>query len=401
MGYMSGLRCLECGKDVPVKPFQYTCAACGGYLDVEYDYEQMGRDLTPGMFESRTGPILRQWLEFMPIDRPELIERVTLGEQPTPMFRARSTPPGGEAWLKNDAQLPTCSLKDRSIPLTVLKALELGREAVGIVSSGNAAASLAACAARAGLKAVVFLGSGPSSSKLYKSMVHRPVAVEIQADYSQADALFQQARDEFGFFDRDGLVNPYRIEGKKSFAYEMARDLGWRAPSTVLMPTAYGNGMVAAWKGFKELYRLGFIDSLPRMVAVQPAEVAPIARAFARGLDHVEPVNGGHTIAQAVSVADPALGGQRTLSVAPGVPRRSDCCERGRDPRRAADSCPERGSCHRARRRAGIHGCAQADPRGKSPGRRDRRRVPHRPRAERSRRRKREPPHAVPRAGEL
>jgi threonine synthase len=252
----------------------------------------------------------------MPIERPDLIERVTLGERPTPMLRARSAPAGHELWLKNDALLPTCSLKDRSIPLTVIKALELGRDTVGIVSSGNAAASLSAYAARAGLRAVVFVGGGPSPSKLYKCMIYKPVAVEVLADYSQADAMFQKARDEFGIFDCDGLVNPYRIEGKKSFAYEMARDLGWRSPATVLMPTAYGNGLVAAWKGFQEMHRLGFVDTLPAMVAVQPEEVSPIADAFRLGLDHVPPKVGGRTIAQAVSVANPDIGGSRTLAVA-------------------------------------------------------------------------------------
>jgi threonine synthase len=316
MSYMSGLVCLACGGRIDAMPFRYFCPDCGGYLDVAYDYDRMAATLSPTDFARRSGAILSQWLEFLPIERPELIDRVTLGERPTPMIPAQRLPEaarGQDVWLKNDAMLPTCSLKDRSLPLTVVKALELGRQAVGIVSSGNASASLAAYAARAGLQCIVFLKQNVSASKLFKTMVHRPLAIQVRSSYSAAEVLFQQARDEFGFFDCDGLVNPYRIEGKKTFAYEVARDLGWRAPAAVLMPTGYGNGVVAAWKGFQELKRLGFIDSLPAMVAVQPAVCAPIARAFRLNLPAVEAVPAAESIADAVCANDPVVGGQRVM----------------------------------------------------------------------------------------
>lgn len=318
MSYVTNLVCLSCRQVVAPEPFVYFCPRCGGYLDVEYDYERMRADLAPSDFISRQGPILQQWQEFMPIERPELIARVTLGEQPTPMIQANQLPEfsrTGALWLKNESQSPTCSLKDRSMPLTVLKALEFGRRAVGIVSVGNAASSLAAYAARAGLQAVVLLSQHASASKLYKTMIYNPIAIQLQGSYSAAEPLFQQARQEFDLFDCNGLVNPYRAEGKKSFAYEVARDLGWRAPDVVFMPTAYGNGIVAAWKGFQELYRLGFISSLPALVAVQAAAVAPIARAFERGLSQVEAVPDAPTLAEAVRVSDPAAGGQRVLQV--------------------------------------------------------------------------------------
>jgi threonine synthase len=318
MSYLTNLRCLTCGCAVDPNPFRYFCPDCGGFLDVEYNYQRMQVELSQADFESRRGSILEQWLEFLPIERPELIARVTLGEQPTPMTQARQLPAPAdraEIWLKNDSLLPTCSLKDRSLPLTVVKALELSRKAVGIVSSGNASASLAAYAARADLHSIVFLKEHVSPSKLYKTMVYKPTAIQVQGSYSEVEILFQQARDEFGFFDCDGLVNPYRIEGKKTFAYEIARDLGWRPPAVVFMPTGYGNGIVAAWKGFQELHQLGFIGSLPAMVAVQPAVCGPIARAFRLGLSKVEPVPEAESIAEAVCVNDPVIGGQRVLEL--------------------------------------------------------------------------------------
>jgi threonine synthase len=318
MSYMQNLRCLSCQQTVETSPFRYFCPECGGYLDVEYDYEAMLADLSRDEFDTRRGTILEQWLEFLPIERPDLIPRATLGEVPTPMLQAGRLPPpadGAQIWLKNDAMLPTGSLKDRSMPLVILKALELDRSAVGIVSSGNASASLAAYGAHAGLRAVVFLGQNVPPGKLYKTMIHRPAGVQVMGPYTVAEGVFQQVRDAFGFFDCNGLVNPYRIEGKKTFAYETARDLGWRSPDVVFMPTGYGNGIVAAWKGFRELQHLGFVDSLPAMVAVQPAVCAPIAKAFEQGESEVAPVPVTESIAEAVCINDPLIGGKRVLEV--------------------------------------------------------------------------------------
>jgi threonine synthase len=146
-------------------------------------------------------------------------------------------------------------------------------------------------------------------------MIHKPAGVQVLGPYTVAEEIFQQVRDRFDFFDCNGLVNPYRIEGKKTFAYEVARDLGWRSPDVVLMPTGYGNGVVAAWKGFRELHKLGFVDSLPAMVAVQPAVCAPIVRAFEGGRSDVEPVPEAESIAEAVCINDPLIGGKRVLEV--------------------------------------------------------------------------------------
>jgi threonine synthase len=318
VSYVSGLRCMACHCAVATEPFRYHCPECGGFLDVEYDYDRMREDLTPSRFENRRGTILEQWLEFLPIERPELISRVTLGEQPTPMTRALRLPgvaDGARVWLKNESLFPTGSLKDRSMPLATLKALELGRAAIGTVSSGNAAASLAAYAARAGLRGVVFISKHASAGKLYKSMIHRPLGIQVLAPHSDVEVFFEQACAEFGFFDGGGPANPYRGEGMKTFAYEVARDLGWKSPQTIYMPVAYGGNFAGTWKGFKELKRLGFIDSLPAMVAAQPAVIAPIERAFRLGLSRAEPVADAETMATAVAVSDPVFGGERVLSI--------------------------------------------------------------------------------------
>ena len=233
MSYVTGLQCLNCKAILDTEPFRYHCPECGGYLEVLYDYERMKKEISREQFEGRCGSIMQQWLEFLPIEQPELIDKVTLGEIPTPMFKAKSfsaKDDSDQVWFKNESQFPTYSLKDRSMPLMILKALEQNRKSVGIVSSGNASASLAAYASAAGLKAVIFVGQSVPQSKLYKTMIYDPIGIQVIGDYNAAEENFQKAREEFNFFDCNGLVNPYRIEGKKTFSYEVSHDLGWKAP---------------------------------------------------------------------------------------------------------------------------------------------------------------------------
>lgn len=316
MSFVTGLRCLDCDFKIDAIPFKYVCPKCGGYLEVEYDYAAIGSHVNSANLDSRQGSVLEVWKEFLPIEKPELVSQVTLGEKPTSMTRAFRLPSAAESsqvWLKHEFQSPTCSLKDRSLSLVILKALEHEYKSVGIVSSGNASASLAAYAARAGLKAIVFLEGESTPSKISKTMQYQPIAIQVDAPYSEAELYFQQARDEFGFLDCNGIINPYRVEGKKTFAYEVARDLHWKAPDVVFMPCGYGSGVVAAWKGFQELYRLGLTNSLPAIVAVQAELCSPIARAFQAGKTTVDAVPPVKSIAESVCVSDPVIGGKRSL----------------------------------------------------------------------------------------
>src|SRR6266550_2860806 len=169
MSYLTGLRCTACGTEYSASQIRYRCDACGQFLDVEYNLEALGQAVDRDGIFRRPPEIMRRWLEFLPIDDPTLIERVTLGETGTPQLqysdlgRSVGIP---HLYVKNDTVLPTGSLKDRSMPLAVLKALEFGQETVCIVSSGNAAASLAAYAARAGIDAVVFVTTNAPAAKL-------------------------------------------------------------------------------------------------------------------------------------------------------------------------------------------------------------------------------------------
>lgn len=315
MSHVLCMRCHDCGREIDSSHFTFQCPGCQGFLDVVYDLDRVGRTVQRQDLLSRPANIMVKWLELLPVENPDLIPRVSLGEAPTPLLHARRLGRHlglKHLLLKDETRFPTGTLKDRSMPLVVLKALEFGFSVVSIVSSGNAAASLGAYAARAGLRAVAFVAGEPSL-KLLKCRAYHSLVVQVDAPYSEVDRLHARARAAFGWFDCNGLINPFRLEGKKTLAYEVVQDLGWQSPDIVLIPTAYGNGLISAWKGFNELEQLGWVDGRPALVAVQPQGCSPIAQAWDAGLTSTLPVVPSPTVAEAVAVADPSAGGERVL----------------------------------------------------------------------------------------
>jgi len=315
MSYVLGLRCTGCGREFDAGRMRYRCDLCSQFLDV-YDLPVLARTVDREAIRRRSPEIMRRWLEFLPIEAPALIDRVTLGESATPLLEL---PALGRAvglkrlYVKNDAVMPTGSLKDRSMPLAVLKALEFGQETVCIVSSGNAAASLAAYSARAGIRAVVFVTTSAPAAKLVQTVIHGARVLVIDGDYSEVDGLFRRAREEFGWCDCNGLVNPFRLEGKRLYAHEICEQLGWRVPDVIVTPVASGNGVIAIEKGFRELRAMGWIETIPRLVAVQPAPAAPIVAAFRANSAEVGRVRPAPTIAGAIAVSAPGAGGTKAL----------------------------------------------------------------------------------------
>jgi threonine synthase len=255
-----------------------------------------------------------RWFEFFPVtDRSSI---VSLGEGDTPLIHARrlgtllDIP---NLYLKNDALLPTGSLKDRSNSVAISVAKELGFSTAAVISTGNAAASVAAYAAAAGMKSVVMVPAGTASSKIIQARAHGATVIVVQGSFDHEVAqLYRTAIDEFGWYDCLSS-NPYRV-GKKSYAYEFIDQLGGEAPDWVVHPTAGGAGIHFMWQGFKELAFLGCTHRPPKLVAAQSAMAAPIAVAFEKGSAEVAPVIARETIAESIQVGNPAALGWRALS---------------------------------------------------------------------------------------
>jgi threonine synthase len=288
------------------------CERCQTIVEVEVDLSELHTKRRDDVLNRPERSIWR-WQEFLPIERDGAI--VTLGEGGTPLLpveRLRRDVGGAAIYLKNDTVLPTGSLKDRSNAVAVSRAIEEGRTVVAVASTGNAAASVAAYAACAGLKSVVFVPEATASGKLAQAAAYGARIVRVQADFDGTARVYGKALKAFGWYSCDSS-NPWRNEGKKSYAYEIWADLGGRVPDWVIHPTAGGVGAAACWKGFNELYRLGWIDRLPRIATAQPAACAPVVQAFRAGWDEVRPVDMRETIAESIKVGSPSTMAWRAL----------------------------------------------------------------------------------------
>jgi threonine synthase len=313
MGNVSKLSCPKCGHE-PASRSTFQCPQCRAVLEVNVGLSRLAPADFDAMRRSRDRSIWR-WFDFFPVaDRSSI---VSLGEGSTPLLRASRL---GERigiaglYLKNDTVLPTGSLKDRSNSVGISMAKELGFGTATVMSTGNAAASVAAYSAAAGLNSVVMVPAGTAPSKIIQARAYGATAVVVKGDFDNEVAkLYRAAVTEFGWYDCLSS-NPYRAEGKKSYAFELADEFDGRMPDWVIHPTAGGTGIYAMWKGFKELLSLGWIERAPKLIAAQSEAAAPIVAALEKGLSHVEAVVARETVAESIQVGNPAALGWRALA---------------------------------------------------------------------------------------
>ena len=313
MGAVNKLCCPKCGEE-PVSRTVFQCSQCRSILEVRLNIGHLTRADFDAMCRSRDRLIWR-WFDFFPVrDRSSI---VSLGEGDTPLIRASRL---GEKigivnlYLKNDTLLPTGSLKDRSNSVGLSVARELGFKTAAVMSTGNAAASVAAYAAAAGIESVVMVPKGTAASKIIQARAYGAAVIVVDGDFDNEVAqLYKAALREFGWYDCLSS-NPYRDEGKKSYAYEMVDQLDGHMPDWVIHPTAGGTGIYAMWKGYKEFLSLGWIERAPKLVAAQSAAAAAIVAAFEKGLKEIEPVIARETVAESIQVGNPVSLGWRALA---------------------------------------------------------------------------------------
>jgi threonine synthase len=306
MPAVSRIHCARCERIVAdATPTTY-CPGCGGVLDVELDLAAIPRGLADEIRRRPRG--LWRWRELLPIADPSAI--VSLGEGDTPLVPCPRL--GAEiglerVFVKNDTLLPTGSLKDRSVTVALSHAREVKATAVGVSSTGNHAASVAAYAAAAGLPAYVFVPATTAPNKVMQARAYGARVVAVQADFDTTAKLFRQALAEFGWYSCLS-ANPWRNEGKKTYAFETWEQLGGEVPAWEIHPIAGGLGVKAAWKGWRELAALGWAPGGPRMVVAQAAGAPSIVRAWERGDEVPVATPVTPTVAESIAVAAPALG---------------------------------------------------------------------------------------------
>ena len=305
MSYTRALRCRKCGQEYPIRPINL-CELCFSPLDVVYDYEAMRGVLSREKFAS--GPIsMWRYKDLLPVEG----DVVDIGTGFTPLVKADNL--GKELgltqlYIKNDTVNPTFSFKDRPVSAAVTKAKEFGFESVACASTGNLAASVAAHAAKAKMKAYVFVPSNTESGKLVGAAIYGPVLVVVNGSYDDVNRLCATLAQKY----RWGFINinlrPYYAEGSKTLAYEVVEQLGWRAPDCVLHPAGSGLSFTRIWKGLDEFAMLGLIKPVKtHMYVVQAAGSSPIVNAFQSGSQHVNPVV-ANTIAKSIAIGNPADG---------------------------------------------------------------------------------------------
>jgi threonine synthase len=216
--------------------------------------------------------------------------------------------------VKFEGTNPTGTVKDRTSATAVAAALQFGFRVVSVVSSGNAGSSVAAYAARAGLRSLIFAYERASAPKLLHMAATASDLIIYRGVYDDLIGLWDRLADERLFFDCGASRNPYKHEGKKTLAWEIAEQTGWRPPDVVVAPVAVGETFIATTRGFRELAALGWIERVPRMVAAQAARANAITRAWREGTD-VRPLQIGYTVAEGLAAGDPGRKGAWTLRV--------------------------------------------------------------------------------------
>lgn len=285
----------------------YVCEICLGPLEAVYDLEAL------------RGPELRARIEAGPRTFWRYADLLPVAHDPTVDLAAGFTPllPAprlGEAlglrrlYLKNDAVNPTWSFKDRSVGIGMAAARRFGFEVLACASTGNLANSVAAHAAHAGMRACVFVPAGIERGKIVASAVYGPTVVEVDGDYDAVNRLCAQIGEEHNWAFLNVNLRPFYGEGGKTLAFEVAEQLGWRAPDAVVVPIASGNLLGKIHRGFQELAGVGLIsEARTRMHGAQPKGCSPVATAFQEGTDRIRPVRPA-TIAHSLAIGAPADG---------------------------------------------------------------------------------------------
>ena len=308
MPYVDGLRCRECGRDYPAEAL-HVCEFCFGPLEVAYDYDAIRAAVTRESIAAGP-PSIWRYAPFLPAS-PE--GAVDLGAGWTPLVRADRLAAElglGELWIKNDTMNPTGSFKDRVTSVALTKARELGFKVAACASTGNLANSVAAHAARAGMRSVVFIPSDLEPAKIITTSVYGGHVIAIDGNYDDVNRLCAELTSEHPLWAFVNVnVRTYYAEGSKTLAFEVAEQLGWRAPDHVIVPIGSGSQLTKVHKGFGELFKAGLLDDEPatRISGAQALGCSPVAAAFAGGHDFVRPVR-PKTIAKSLAIGNPADG---------------------------------------------------------------------------------------------
>ena len=300
------LECSRCHARISAETPQTVCTQCpdqpAGSLYVRYDLSHLhgtsSRDAI-ARDASSTWKGMGRYRSVLPDVLP-----VTLGEGWTPMLKS-SRYPG--VWVKEEGANPTGTFKARGLAMAVTMARHYGLKKLAVPSAGNAAGALAAYAAAAGIEAHIFMPRDVPFANNVEAIAYGASVTLVDGLISDCARIVAERKSQEGWFDVSTLKEPFRVEGKKTMGYELVEQLGWEYPDAVFYPTGGGVGLIGMWKAFEELDQLGWVKPgrRPRMIAVQAAGCAPVARAYDAGAAVADAWQNASTFAAGLRVPKP------------------------------------------------------------------------------------------------
>ncbi len=299
---MTFLECTKCGAHLSADSSRNVCPQDAGILFPRYDLQSLKQTFKPDSLRGREASLWR-YREVLPD-----VEPITLGEGFTPLLPSREFP---NVWIKDEGLNPTGSFKARGITVAVSVAKALGLRKLAMPSAGNAGSALAAYAAAAGLEAHIFMPQDVPLANRVECEAYGARVTLVNGLISDCARIVGERKEQEGWFDFSTLKEPYRVEGKKTMAYELFEQLGGKLPDAVIFPSGGGVGVIGMWKAFEEMERLGWLDApdakgkRPRMIAVQAEGCAPIVKAWDEGKPTVEAWKDASTIAAGLRVPRP------------------------------------------------------------------------------------------------
>jgi len=270
--HVTGLKCVICGKTYGVDEIDYVCPDHGdeGIVDVQYDYDYIRQNFSKEDLRQFTDFTIWRYKPLLPIEPDSPVPPLTVGW--TPLYEApRLAADLGlkQVWVKDDGRLPTASFKDRASAIAVVKAQEKGAEIITTASTGNAAAALSGLCASVQQPNVIFVPESAPQAKIAQLLVFGSKVALVKGTYDDAFELCLQAAKEYGWFNRNTGYNPYMSEGKKTASFEICEQLNWEAPDRIFVSVGDGCIIGGIHKGLKDLYALGWIDKMPKIMGVQ------------------------------------------------------------------------------------------------------------------------------------
>ena len=288
-------KCVKCGKIYDATPNLTNCS-CGGILDIIYDYDYIKTVLTKENLAARQDNSMWRYRELLPVEETTQAPPLRVGWSPLYEAKNLASQLGiKKLYVKDDGLNPTASLKDRASSMAVAKATEAGAKVIACSSTGIAASSLAGNAAAAGLKTYIFVPSRAPKGKVAQLMTFGATVISVQGSYEETFELSKQAIEKWGWYNLS--------EGKKTVGLEIMEQLNWEVPDYIAISVGDGCTIAGLWKGLKDLYAIGFIDKLPRLISAQAEGCCPLNRAIETG-EEWRPME-ENTLADSIAVGVP------------------------------------------------------------------------------------------------